>query len=445
MVLASAVLTTSAASSSSTSCETSRSGTPCEIDGMPSRCWNQTCRAIPKPCASDKQELQSCDNRFGVCFSFLDKKQLHCINSTEIRSYRNYEACSGKSDGAKCTPSIVGGWSDGTIALFQEPPGVCKESVCFPEIMSKCLDKSVGDACEFVSVSDGFTYLGRGTCTINKASKLQTRYCNVSATEHMPALEPVAPVQVFDHHPNVSDPTNVKTADLCNIYEPGTPCTHISGAASRCHMEGTCAGKLKPCPAGAKPLDACGSGLDSGFCFQYLDEKQLSCVDASDVRAALKYDACVGKRDGDACDDLDYTSMKSVVAFYELPKGRCYRQVCQSESAQVCEFKKRRDVCTAKVLSKENIVNLTAQCQPTSSGLFCTDRLDTVASRMDVVSAAVPIPVEKLLVKAVNVPKKAEQAPSSGSPNESKPTSMSVKAITGAITLSLSAVAAMLI
>ncbi|KAJ0398647.1 hypothetical protein P43SY_009942 [Pythium insidiosum] len=400
------------------SCEKSRSGTPCEFDGKPSRCWNATCRALPKPCESNMTELQSCDRRFGVCFPFTDTKQLHCINSTEIRSYKNYDACAGKADGTKCTPSIVGGWQDGTVALFQEKPGQCKENVCFPEILATCLNKSDGDKCEFISANEGFFYQGRGKCELTKNSKLQTLFCNVSATEHMPTLERAPAVQVYDHRPNVTDPTNVQTADLCNIYSPGTPCTHISGTASRCIADGytdSCAAKPVACPTGAKLLDECKLGRSTGFCFEYLVEGQLSCVEPSDVRAALKYDSCVGKKDGDACDDLDYTSMKSTVAFYELPKGKCHRQICQSVDAQVCEFKKRRDSCSAEVLYKANIVKLKGQCHPLSSGLVCVDIQDVAANKEQVVGPAVLIATEKLVVKAVKAPKveapKAETPP----------------------------------
>ncbi|KAJ0398593.1 hypothetical protein ATCC90586_004755 [Pythium insidiosum] len=220
---ATAVVAIVLATAASDVCEKSRSGAPCEIDGKPSRCWNYTCRAVPKPCASDMKELQSCDDRFGVCTSFSDKNKLHCVNSTEVRYYKNYDACDGKTDGATCTPLATAGWNEGVMALFEEKPGKCKDRFCNPEYQATCIDKPDGAKCEFVFVSEGFTNYGRGMCEQSKTAKIPLRFCNTSATAHLPALEPVGPVQVYDNRPNVTDPTNVKTADLCNIFNPGTP------------------------------------------------------------------------------------------------------------------------------------------------------------------------------------------------------------------------------
>ncbi|KAJ0393344.1 hypothetical protein P43SY_007105 [Pythium insidiosum] len=309
------------------------------IDGQPSRCFAGACRQLPRGCNLYDRELQSCDGHHGLCSTFMETTQLFCLNTTEVSSYRNYDACAGK-------------------------PGVCKDNTCFPEMVATCLDKADGEKCAFISAADGFWYQGRGTCGLSPSLKPPTRACNMPATEHMPSLAPMAPIQVYDNRPNVSDPTNLKTADLCNLMAAGAPCKHHrSGAISRCDIGGSCAAPRATCSADSKPLNGCDIGDDNGHCYEFLVEGKLSCVLPQNVREALKFDACVGKKDNDPSAVVDYSYIRFMVQFFEAPQGRCYRQACQSAEGQACEFLESDDNCTATVLYADKIVQMNGKCE----------------------------------------------------------------------------------
>ncbi|KAJ0391731.1 hypothetical protein P43SY_001189 [Pythium insidiosum] len=169
------------------------------------------------------KELQQCKGLNDVCVQFTKKDQLHCVHVSEVRMYKSYDACDGKSDGTKCTPITTAGLASKILALFEEPSGTCMNGFCNAEQVAFCIGKPDGQKCEFKTVFNGFLWSGRGKCQSVKEAKIPYGYCDVDPTERMPAHEPVAPIQVYDNRKNASDPTNVKNADLCGIFSPGTP------------------------------------------------------------------------------------------------------------------------------------------------------------------------------------------------------------------------------
>ncbi|KAJ0399294.1 hypothetical protein ATCC90586_005217 [Pythium insidiosum] len=327
------------------------------------------------------KELQSCDSSIGVCISFTDKVQLHCVDSTEVENYKKYDACDDKRDGDSCRPFVVAGNRLGTFALYEGKRGVCKDHVCLPERTATCLEKSDGDTCSFIDSEYGFWLQGKGKCRLSDDAPAPLRSCTTPANEHVPSLGPQAPIQVYDNRPNVSNPTNVETADLCNILPRGTPCKDAkSDTVSRCSNKASCASPPSACPAGAMLLDKCQASNTAAYCFEYLVEGQLS-------------------KDDDPCTDFDFSIFRGTLSFFEVPKGRCYRQACQSQAAQACEFLRLGDACTAAVLRDDQIVQINATCE---SSVFYLECKDTDPSRKaTALGSPVSVSAEILVVKAV--------------------------------------------
>ncbi|GLE10210.1 hypothetical protein PINS_up022235 [Pythium insidiosum] len=205
-------------------------------------------------------------------------------------------------------------------------------------------------------------------------------------------VAPAAPVQVYDNRANATDRTNVQTADLCNLDYTGCPCTLRNNVTSRCNDNGKCSDSLVACAADAQLLDPC----ENGYCFNFLSSKRLTCVPAFVGREALKYDACVGKQEWDACVSVDYSyfSGGQVVKFFELPKGRCVRRQCIGPDQLPCTEIGEGHDCQVETLYMDKMVRVNGTCKTSTYAPRCAT--DESLSDATVVSTVKQIPNTRL-------------------------------------------------
>ncbi|KAJ0391812.1 hypothetical protein ATCC90586_009877 [Pythium insidiosum] len=327
-----------ASSVNAQSCMDQRDGVACQTSGgAPSRCRDERCRQPPKPCAPGSAELQSC-GRDSYCAPFTSP-ELMCLEKDEIPRFMSYDSCKTKPDDTPCSAFKFEGTNGGSAALY-EGQGKCYDGYCLPPYTTACMGKKDGDACTYKSVLGGEMREFSGNC------KVERNMLGVCEQKSNTILGRATPVKAFDNRPDAPRLTNTSALDTCDVLVPGLPCTEKSGKPSRCG-DSTCLPMPEPCPADAKEFQKCGPRGD-GICAEFNGNKALSCVNAKVLVAAIEYDTCEGKKDGDDCQGVVLETPNGRPTLFESVDAKCKGHRCMVSGIVACQNKRAGASCSFK-------------------------------------------------------------------------------------------------